>query len=108
MDKQSRLEDLRFLVLRPKKYGMPPDYPTETMARGTYWRKTIARYDTTMKRLRGRCYHWYVITYIDGRQELAYLRVLKLGIAPAIYRGLIPRLLSTTQYANIKNIRLAF
>lgn len=108
MSNRALWDDLHYLVLSPKKYGEPPDLPQETKLRGRYWRGVMARYANKQKELAQKGFRWHVITFIDGRKELAYLRVLKLGISPAIYRGLIPRLLTTQQYANIKDIRIAF
>ena len=105
---QAFWNDLHYLVLFPKKYGDPPDLPQKPKLRGRYWRKVMARYGDTQKKLTQKDFRWHVITFVDGRKELAYLRVLKLGLSPAIYRGLVPRLLTTQQYANIKNIRIAF
>ena len=100
--------DLQYLTLFPKRYEGVPNLPTKTYAKGRYWRKVIRKYDDHTKWIERHVERWYVITYVDGHKELAFLRTLQLGISPAIYRGLIPRLLSFTQYANIKNIRLAF
>ena len=101
------LDDLRLLVLFPKRYG----------ARGThtpaYWRGMAQAYGDMEKRLLSSGYRWRVITYDDGHQELAYIRVLRGGMLsgkfPAIYRGLfLPRRIGLETFSRIKDTRLAF
>ena len=78
-----------------------------------YWQGVMRRYGNTQKELSSTSYRWRIITYDDGRRELAYLKEraggLLTGISPAIYRGFIfPRLIGYGTYAHIKTIKLAF
>lgn len=110
MDKQefkNFLSDLRLLVLFPKRYGV----------RGTrgpeFWRNAVQSYGDFCKRLEESAFAWRVITYDDGHEELARLRVLKGGMFsgkyPAVYRGaVIPRRITLETWARIKEIRVAF
>ena len=98
--------DLRYFTLFPRKYDVPEGMGEQ------YWRSVRRAYGNMEKRIQCCSYHWYVIEFKDGHKELAYLRVLQNGIlsglAPAIYRGFIPRRISAKQFPNIKDIRLAF
>lgn len=108
------LNDLRYYHIFPKRYAQPLDaVPSDARGRARYWRAVSKRYGDEEKRLSCTDYHWHIITYKDGRKELAYLRSLKGGLfgggTPAIFRGiLIPRKMSHTTYSCIENIRLAF
>ena len=101
------LSDLMLLRVFPRRYGTP-------IGRGNeYWMEVSADYADYEKKLLASDFRWKVITYDDGREELAYLRVLKggmlSGIYPAIYRGLIiPRRIELGTWARIKKIRTAF
>jgi len=104
---QHYLADLRCLTLFPKRYDAPQGRTKE------YWSAIMRDYSNEQKRLRSTDYRWYIISFDDGRRELAYLKVraggLLTGKYPAIYRGiLIPRMLRYETYAHITKIRLAF
>ena len=108
MSNQHKWDDLRYIKI-PKKYGLPPNQPTKKAERGRYWDDVLRRYNDTCKWIQSQDYHWYVLTFTDGRKELAFLRIRKRRWSEVICRGLIiPRLLSTIQYASISDIRLAF
>ena len=101
------LADLRLLVLFPKGYGVRGSHGAD------FWRRALQSYGDMEKRLLSSGYRWRVITYDDGRRELAYLRVLSGGVLsgryPAIYRGLIvPRRVDIVTFTRIKDIRIAF
>lgn len=101
------LADLRLLVLFPKGYGVRGTHDAE------YWRRATQSYGDLEKRLLASGYRWRVVTYDDGHQELAYLRVLSGGVMsgkyPAVYRGLvIPRRVDIVTFTRIKDIRIAF
>ena len=101
------LADLRHFKLFPRRYKTPQGRPL------SYWTEVSRRYGNTMKAINGCDYHWRIITYDDGRRELAYLRVLQDGLLsgayPSIYKGIvIPRRISYGTFAHIKDIRLAF
>lgn len=92
--------DLRYLTLFPKDYGVPQGKSAE------YWRKVSRDYGNRYKRVCACDYKWYVITFKDGRRELAY-------ITPnqkyhVLRRGIIPRRWRLTQFAHVKDMRLAF
>ena len=100
-------EDLRCAFFIPKSYK-PPTGMDEAG-----WRAVMRRYANMGKTISCSAYHWRIITYDDGRRELAFLRVLKGGFFsgkyPAIYRGiLIPRRIGYVTFAHITDIRLAF
>jgi len=100
------LSDLVYLTLSPRRYDTPTGTGDE------HWRGVIRRYGNAEKRIQCGCSPWYVIEYKDGHKELAYLRVLQngllSGLAPAIYRGFIPRRVTLLQFDNVERIRLAF
>jgi len=76
-----------------------------------YWKKTSRAYGNFCKKVRCSDYHWYIITFKDGREELAYLRVWTLFIPHGgrLCRGyFFPRYWSLTDYEHTKDIRLAF
>ena len=77
------------------------------------WDYIMRRYGNYEKEIESSGYRWRVISYDDGRKELAYLRVLSGGIFtgryPAIYRGIIiPKMITYQVFSHIKDIRLAF
>lgn len=102
-----RLGELRYFHLFPRRYSSPKGMSRED------WTRVSREYANMMKRIECSDYHWRVITYDDGRKELAYLRVLRgglfSGMSPAIYRGpVIPHIIKLGTFAHITNIRLAF
>ena len=104
---QSYIHDLKCLTLFPKRYKTPQGKSSE------YWGQVMRRYDNMGKKISCSDYHWRIITYDDGREELAYLRVLKgglfSGLSSAIYRGpFIPHMISYGTFSHITDIRLAF
>ena len=104
---QSWLRDLLCYTPFPKRYATPQGKSSR------YWSKVMRRYGNTIKQIESSDYHWRIITYKDGRRELAYLRVLQgglfSGLYPAIYRGLIiPHRIGYGTFSHITNIRLAF
>ena len=101
------LDDLRLLVLFPKRYGVAGRRDAE------FWRRALQSYGDLEKRLLSSGYRWRVVTYDDGHRELAYLRVSSGGVMsgryPAIYRGvLIPQRVDIATFTRIKDIRIAF
>jgi hypothetical protein len=110
MDKQLMKHywaDLRCFTIFGRRYQAAQGQPF------AYWDKVRRDYGLMQKRIADSDLRWRIITYDDGREELAYLRVLSggifSGIYPAIYRGiLIPRRVTTETYSRIKSIRLAF
>lgn len=101
------LADLRCLFVLPKRYKTPIGKPL------SYWMDVSRRYGNMMKKLDGCDYRWHIISYDDGRRELAYLRVLQdgffSGACPSIYKGMvIPRRIGYGTFSHIKDIRLAF
>lgn len=106
-DLLNMLADLRHLTLFPRKYKVLPEKGCE------YWSRVGREYSNVEKQLDSCDYHWYVLGFSDGHQELTYLRVLQGGLfsgyASAIYRGLLfPRRIGRITFAHIENIRLAF
>lgn len=88
-------------------------YKTPQGKSRAYWQGVMRRYSNTQKELSSTDYRWRIITYDDGRRELAYLKEraggLFTGRYPAIYRGIIiPRMIDYGTYAHIKKITLAF
>lgn len=106
--------DLKYLRILPKRYARPFDtIPSDIEGRAQYWRAVSRRYGNEVKRLTCTDYHWHIITYKDGRKELAYLRAIKGGLfggmTPAMFRGIvIPRKVSLMTFSCIKHIRFAF
>lgn len=101
------LDDLRLLVLFPKRYEVRGSHGAD------FWRRALQSYGDLEKRLLASGYRWRVVTYDDGYRELAYLRVLKGGVMsgkyPAVYRGLvIPRRIDLETFTRIKEIGIAF
>ena len=98
--------DLRHLNPFPKRYKNPK-------GDARYWSNVMRRYSNLEKEILSTDYSWYLITFDDGRKELAHLRVLSkglfTGLYPAIYRGIfIPHRMAYGTFAHIKDIRLAF
>ena len=101
------LDDLRHFTLFPRSYGAVQGRSAE------YWSAVSRRYSQAMARVDSTDWRWHVIQYKDGREELAYLRVLSNGFLsgrrPALYRGIvIPRRIELGTFDHIKEIRLAF
>lgn len=99
--------DLRHFTLIPARYKDLPGQGAE------YWSGVTRKYCNIEKRISASDFRWYVIEFLDGHQELAYLRVLQDGFfsgkAPAIYRGMIiPRRIDYVTFSHIIQIRLAF
>jgi len=88
--------------------------PKDFKGRCEYWRKVGRAYGNMEKKLDCSDYHWRIITYKDGYKQLSYLRVREKGFwsagsPPYIICGILfTRRLSTREFANIKDIRLAF
>lgn len=118
------INDLRHFVLFPKRYRQAPAdcpprcYPKEDpegyRAWADYWRQVrIARYGME-HRVKESDYHWYVVTFKDGRKELAYLKYRTLfykyaDSKGAVCRGvLFTRPLRAVWVAHVKDISLAF
>ena len=99
----NRLKDLRYIRI-------PRRYKTYKNGSELYWGFVQRSYWNFKKRVDYSGYHWYVITFKDGRKELAYFRVCKwvLPRQGRLCRGLIPRHWAITQYERVKDIRLAF
>lgn len=97
-------KDIRYLKF-PKKYGTTQGKDAD------YWHKVSRNYYNFEKRVDTCGWHWYVITFKDGRKELAYLKVHR-AIIPhggRLCRGLIfPRYWGVDQYEHTKEITLAF
>ena len=106
-DIKNILDDLRHIAIFPARYKNPRGTGTE------YWRGVLRKYCNTEKRICASDFRWYVVEFVDGNKELAYLRVLRDGVfsgkVPAIYRGMIiPRRVDFVTFSNIDRIRLAF
>ena len=101
-------KDIRYFRLFHKRYKTTQiaDYKE----RCEYWDKVSSDYERFKEWVDDSEFHWYVITYKDGRKELAYFRVWHLVIPQGgrLCRGLIPRHFWITHYEHIKDIRLAF
>ena len=98
---------LRHFTLFPSRYKDLPGKGAE------YWSGVMRKYFNTEKRINASDFRWYVIEYLDGHKELAYLRVLSNGLlsgkAPAIYRGrVIPHRIDYVTFSHVDRIRLAF
>ena len=99
------LKDIRHLTLFPKRYELT-HYGDEN-----YWHKVSTDLWNFKKRVKSNAYNWYVVTYKDGRQELAYFRVWYLIIPRRgrLCRGILyPRLWGIQRHEHVKDIRLAF
>ena len=95
--------DILCLRLFRKRYRPPDGMGRE------YWGLVVRRYGNSMKTIRASANHWRIITYDDGRRELAYMRVGRAGRYPALYRGLLfPRMVDYGTFAHILTLELAF
>ena len=68
-------------------------------------------YGNFTKRVDSTDWHWYVVTYRDGREELTYFKVRRLLVPHGgrLCRGILfPRYWGVTQYEHTTDIRLAF
>ena len=88
-------------------------YETERGRDSGYWSGVARRYSSALALVESLPWRWYVIAYRDGREELAYLRVLNGGLftgkRPAIYRGaIIPHRICLGTFAHVKELRIAF
>ena len=106
-DIKNFFSDLRYFTLIPSRYKDLPGKGAE------YWSGVMRKYFNTEKRINASSFRWYVIEYLDGHKELAYLRVLSNGLlsgkAPAIYRGMvIPHRIDYVTFSHVDRIRLAF
>lgn len=101
------LTDLRYFKLFRKRYKTTRI--ENRKERADYWHKVAHDYYCFRKRVDCCGWHWYVITYKDGRRELAYFNVWRL-VNPQgnLCRGIIPRYWTTHEHEHVKNIRLAF
>jgi len=101
--------EVRYFTLFPKRYKTTKI--AERKAREDYWRKVARDYGNFKKRVDCRDWHWYVVTYKDGRKELAYFKVWRI-VNPhggTLRRGfLFPRYWTTREYEHVSKIRLAF
>lgn len=96
--------DIRHLKI-PKRYKTTQGKPAE------YWSAIARDYYNFKKQVDNSGYHWYVITYKDGRTELAYFKVRRLVFphGGTLCRGLlIHRFWDIRKYEHTKSIRLAF
>ena len=59
------LQDICYLKLFPKRYKTTQI--ADRKAREVYWRKVGRAYGNFKKRVEQSDYHWYVITFKDGR-----------------------------------------
>lgn len=103
------LRDLRYFTLIPKKYKTTRIADFDE--RNAYWSKVAKDYYNFKKRVDSSDYHWYVITYKDGRKELAYFKVWRLVLphGGGLCRlALVRRYFGTQEYEHVKDIRLAF
>lgn len=106
-DRKTIVGDLLRITLFPRRYGTPRGRTDE------WWRGVMRRYGNAEKDIESRPWSWYVISYDDGREETARLRVLHgglvSGISPAIYRGaVIPRRIGFGTFSHVREIRPAF
>lgn len=102
---KSYWNDLRCAKLFPKWYK------TSKGQSADYWHGVSRAYGNFKKRVDSSGYHWYIITFKDGRKELAFFKVWYQVIPHGgrLCRGLLfPRYWSVTQYEHTKDIRLAF
>lgn len=102
---KSYWNDLRCFTLFRKRYKTPQKKSAK------YWHAVARDYGNTQKKIAQSGCRWRIIMYYDGRRELAYLRVRKVGIlhSAGLYQGIIfPRRIGIGQYAHIKDIRIAF
>ena len=100
-----QIKDLRYLKLFHKRYKTTKGQSED------YWRGVSKEYYNFKKRVDNSGYHWYVVTFKDGRKELAYFKVRRLVIPHGgrLCRGfLLPRLWHVRDYEHTKHIRLAF
>ena len=105
--------DLRCFKLFPKSRRTPQAQAKTRRRRTHYWNSVAREYANWCKRLSRTDYRWHIITYKDGTQELAYIKLRQDGILsgmlPDAYRGiLIPRRLGVVWYSQVKNTRIAF
>lgn len=99
------LQDIRHLAPFPKRYKTTQGKDAE------YWHNVSRNYGNFKKKVNSTDYHWYVITYKDGRKELAYFKVWRIVIphGGTLRRGLLfPRYFGVSDYEPIQDIRLAF
>ena len=97
-------KDLKYIRLFRKRYK------TTHQGDADYWHNVSRAYYNFKKEVDWHYSHWYVITYKDGHQELAYFKVWRIVIPHGgrLCRGLIPRYFGITDYEHVKDIRLAF
>lgn len=105
--------DLRCFKLFPKRRGLPQEQPRTRRRKTYYWNSIGREYSNWCKRLSCTDFRWFIITYKDGTEELAYIKLRQGGILsgmlPDAYRGIIiPRQLGVVWYSNVKDIRIAF
>ena len=99
------MQDICYFKLLPKRYK------TTQGKDAKYWSRVSREYGNFKKSVDCTDYHWYVITFKDGRKELAYFRIWRIVIPHGgrLCRGIIfPRYWSPMQYEHVKEIRLAF
>ena len=102
-------QDLKHFKLFHKRYECTQieDFKERT----EYWHKVSRRYYNFKKEVDWHYSHWYVITYKDGRKELAYFKVWRIVIphGGTLRRGLLfPRYFGVAEFEPIQDIRLAF
>lgn len=103
------LEDARYFKLFPKRYKTT--WIEDRKEREVYWRDVRRRYNNFRKRVDCSIYHWYVITYKDGRKELAYFSIWRMvdPHAGRLCRGLLfPRFWGTDKFEHTVDISVAF
>ena len=102
---KSYWDDLRYISLFPRRYKPTKGKNEE------YWRRVSRAYGNFAKAVDCSATNWYVITFKDGRKELAFFKVRR-NVIPhggRLCRGCIfHRYWSVVQYEHTKSIRLAF
>lgn len=109
MDKTGTLVgDLRYFRLFPRGKHPYPKLSRQERA------DKVREYNNFRHKMTSSCYHWYVLTYLDGKRELAYLKV-HFGLFyyetrnGCLRRGLFfSRMWGLEDYMKLKDIRLAF
>lgn len=102
-------QDLRYFKPFRKRYKTT--WIEDHDKRCEYWSKVSKDYYNFKKRVDCSEFHWYVITYKDGRKELAYFKIWRIVVPHGgrLCRGaIIPRYWGVTDYEHVKDIRLAF
>ena len=107
-------QDIRILLADLRHVTIFPARCKTLLGKGSdYWLGVMRKYCNAEKRIDASAFRWFVLEFLDGHSELAYLRVLRDGLfsgkTPAIYRGLvIPRRVDFVAFSHICRIRQAF